>query len=365
MAIHSAQSVAPRTFGGQLSSTPAVAARASNQQEPETVTTQRRQNNTNSSFPAIDNLNLNSSNPTSSQPPSSPVPNHALTPQEQARRLHHASVMDRASTLLKHDLAKISAFRSAVSSYQTSALSATQLIDNFFSLFDVAATDLGTLIKELAEIYENEGKRNDLLRAWNDWRAINEDYPSLPGPDGVLPGSSAAAAGSGGYRVLKLKNSTAQSSRSAVSRHGSWGSGTGTNPFPNLPAPTSTNRVGAGRVAPLPWATGSSSQPRPTSSAGTGRRAQVNGVATSSASEAFPSLPAASKPNTLMAGLTRGSVKWDDQRRSNNNSPWASGPTQPPPVVENEDREGAGNDEATTGKKKGKANKKQTLYKFG
>ncbi|KAL8865795.1 MAG: hypothetical protein Q9174_006689, partial [Haloplaca sp. 1 TL-2023] len=323
----------------------------------------RRQNATNPSFPAIDNLNLNSSNSTASQPPSSPVPRHALTPQEQARRLHHASVMDRASTLLKNDSTKISSFRSAVSSYQSSALSATQLIDNFFSLFDVAATALGKLIKELAEIYENEGKRNDLLRAWNDWRAINEDYPSLPGPDGVLPGSSAAAAGSGGYRVLKLKNSTAQSSRSAVSRHGSWGSATGTNPFPNLPAPTSTNRVGAGRVAPLPWATGSSSQPRPTSSAGTGRRVLVNGAATASASEAFPALPAASKPNTLMAGLTRGTVKWDDQRRSNNASPWASGPSQPPPVVDNEDR--TGNDEAMTGKKKGKANKKQTLYKFG
>ncbi|KAL8865999.1 MAG: hypothetical protein Q9174_006561, partial [Haloplaca sp. 1 TL-2023] len=36
MAIHSAQSVAPRTFGGQLSSTPAVAARANNQQDQET-----------------------------------------------------------------------------------------------------------------------------------------------------------------------------------------------------------------------------------------------------------------------------------------------------------------------------------------
>ncbi|KAL8701942.1 MAG: hypothetical protein Q9201_004647 [Fulgogasparrea decipioides] len=359
MAIQSAQSVAPRTFGGQLTSAPAVAARP-NHHEPETMTTQRNQNITNPSFPAIDNLNLNPSNTSPLQPPSSPQPSNALTPQEQARRLHHTSVMDRASNLLKHDPTKISAFRTAVSSYRSSTLSASQLIDNFFSLFDVSASDLGKLIKELADIYENETKRNDLFKAWNDWRAINEDYPSLPGPSGILPGSSAAAAGSGGYRVLKLKNSTAQSSRSAVSRHGSWGNATNANPFPNLPAPASANRVGAGRVAPLPWATGSSPS-QPTSAAPPARR-HPNGAASSSASEAFPALPAAAKPNTLMAGLTRSSVRWDDSRNSNNASPWASNPHPPP--TDNE-IQGQLEGEIVQGKKKGKANKKQTLYKFG
>ncbi|KAL8710781.1 MAG: hypothetical protein Q9225_007235, partial [Loekoesia sp. 1 TL-2023] len=201
MAIQSAQSVAPRTFGGQLTSNIAVAARPSSRQEPDTVTAPRNHTDTNSSFPAIDNLNLNhNSSSLPPHPPTSPAPTHALTPKEQARRLHHTSVMDRASALLKHDPTKISSFRTAVSSYRSSTLSASQLIDNFFSLFDVSASDLGKLIKELADIYENENKRNDLLKAWNDWRAINEDYPSLPGPSGVLPGSSAAAAGSGGYR---------------------------------------------------------------------------------------------------------------------------------------------------------------------
>ncbi|KAL8996690.1 MAG: hypothetical protein Q9169_003862 [Polycauliona sp. 2 TL-2023] len=363
MAIQSAQSVAPRTFGGQLTSTGAAAARSNQRQEPETVTATRTHTNTNPSFPAIDNLDLNPSH-SPSQPPSSPIPSHALTPQEQARRLHHTSVMDRASTLLKHDPAKISSFRTAVSAYRSSETSATQLIDNFFGLFDAPASDLGKLIKELADIYENETKRNDLLKAWNDWRAINEDYPSLPGPSGVLPGSSAAAAGSGGYRVLKLKNSTTQSSKSAVSRQGSWGNATGANPFPSMPA--SANRAGPGKVGPTPWASSGSSAPRPTPAAPPARRnpvADSNG--SSSASEAFPALPAAARPSTLMAGLTRGTVRWDDaSRKSANASPWANGAaTQPPPPMADDNFEDTNGEAA--GKKKGKAAKKQTLYKFG
>ncbi|KAL9029215.1 MAG: hypothetical protein Q9196_002511 [Gyalolechia fulgens] len=366
MAIQSAQSIAPRTFGGQLTSNTAVAARANSRHSPDNVTAPRNHTDTSDSFPAIDNVNLNPTIP-SPQPPSSPAPTHALTPQEQARRLHHQSVMDRAFTLLKHDPAKISSFRTAVSSYRSSTLSSSQLIDNFFSLFDVSASDLGKLIKELADIYENENKRNDLLKAWNDWRAINEDYPSLPGPSGVRPGSSAAAVGSGGYRVLKLKNSTAQSSRSAVSKHSSWGNASSASPFPNLPA-SNPNRIGAGKVGATPWAGGPSSS-RPSPAAPAPPRRQPNGVGSSSATEAFPALPAAAKPSTLMAGLTRGSVKWDDSSRKNNDaSPWGNGAVASPPPPRDEYQqqvEGEGEGGVATGKKKGKGSKKQTLYKFG
>ncbi len=369
MAIQSSQSVAPRTFGGQLTSTPAAAARPNGHQEPETVTAPRSHTSTNASFPAIDNLNLNHSNP-SPQPPASPAPTYALTPQEQARRLHHASVMDRASSLLNHDSSKLNSFRTAVSSYRTSTLTAPQLIDTFFALFSVPASDLGTLIKELADIYENDAKRSALLKAWNDWRAINEDYPSLPGPNGgVLPGSgsTSAAVGSGGYRVLKLKNSTAQSSRSAVSKHGSWGNAANANPFPNLPAANAANRAGKGKVGPVPWTSSSSSSSSKPNPAPAASRRQINGAAaSSSSSDAFPALPAAARPSTLMAGLTRGSVRWDDQSRmSNNASPWANGtsaayPPPPPPEESgqqqlNGEGEGQGTGTGTAAKqKKGK-----------
>lgn len=364
MAIQSAQSTTARTFGGQLTSNDAVAARPIDRSQ-DTITAPPAHTSANPSLPAIDNLNISSTS-------TSPSPAAALTPQEQARRAQHSSVMDRVSTLLKHDQSKLSDFRSSVSSYRTSTITASQLIDSFFSLFDVPSSDLGKMVKELADIYENEIKRNGLLKAWNDWRAINEDYPSLPGPSGVLPGSSAAAvaaAGSGGHRVLKLKSSTAQSSRSAVSKQGSWNNAVNANPFPAMPA-ASANRAGAGRVGPVPWAAPSSTRPSPASSRLVSRAATIGRANGGATGDAFPALPMAAKPNTLIAGLTRGTVRWNDARGGNplTLNPWgssnpSSGSVTPAAKTEGDvDVDVDGNIESP--KKKGKK-QKQTLYKFG
>lgn len=66
-----------------------------------------------------------------------------------------------------------------------------------------------------------------------------------------------------------------------------------------------------------------------------------------------------------MMGLTRGTVRWDDGRGNNTPAnPWGSAnggsgsTTAAAPVAELDG-------EADIGKKKGKGNKKQTLYKFG
>ena len=368
VALENAQTSMARSFGGQLTSTDAYAARPTNRNQ-DTVTASRNHNTTNSSFPAIDSLNLSSVN---NNTPVSPQPAPAMTPQEQARRLQHGSVVDRASAMLKHDQTKISDFRNSISSYRASKITASQLIDSFFPLFDVPSTDLGKLVKELADIYENEAKRNGLLKAWNDWRAINEDYPSLAGPSGVSSSSTANAAGSGGYRVLKLKSSTAQSSRSAVSRQGSWGNSSATSPFPSTPA-SSANRAGPGRVSATPWVAASSSSSRPSPAAPSSRPLSRPSTAlnkpdlSTTAADAFPALPAAAKPNTMMMGLTRGTVRWDDRRGINSTSspnPWGGNESAVPPSSVSA-AEADGEAQAEAGKKKGKGNKKQTLYKFG
>lgn len=345
MAIQSAQSVSARTFGGQLTSHDAPATRHGNRtEEPATITAPRSRP---SSYPAVDNLQLN--------PPSSP------TPQEQARRIQHASVTDRASAMLKNDSSKMSTFRATVSAYRTSQLTASQLLDAFFILFDIPSSELGKLVRELADIYEVDSKREDLLKAWNDWRAINQDYPSLPGPGGgVLPGSSSATTGAGGcHRVLKLKSSTAQSSRSAVSKQSSWGNAADSNPFPSISV--SANRAGAGRVGPTPWVAPSnsrpSSKPAPTSS---------SVLTKSTVSDSFPALPAAAKPNTLIAGLTKGRVQWDAAGWGNSHSavnPWSGSAGAATKKVSNDTAEGEA--EGAAGKKKSGKGKKQMLYKFG
>ncbi|KAL9124492.1 MAG: hypothetical protein Q9217_006180 [Psora testacea] len=367
MAIRNAQSATARTFGGQLTSPDSYAARPSTRmQDPTTAT--RTHNITDPSAPAIDSLSLNPTPSTNPQP--SQTTTEALTPQQQARQIQHTAIIDRASTLLHHNPSKISSFRDSVSSYRNSTITAAQLIDRFFSLFDVPSSELGKVIKELADVYENEAKRNGLLKAWNDWRAINEDYPSLPGPSGVLPGSSAAAAGSGGHRVLKLKSSTAQSSRSAMSRQGSWGNAGG--PSRPLPAISSTGSIARLGTA-TPWVSSSSSStsqslvaPLPAS------RAPNAGKGNSTQSDAFPALPAAAKPNTMIFGLTRGSVRWDEGRNSNITNPWGAanrsgaGTGTPTTSTITEDEEQDVGRGITNGKKKGKQQgKKQMLYKFG
>ena len=376
MAIQSAQSVTTRTFGGQLtpnpaSSGPASAARLRNQ-EPSTVSAPRGHTSINPSYPPLDNLSLNSASrtPENLSAPGSPSLSHVLTPQEQARRLHHTSVMNRASAMLQANPSKTADFRAQVSSYRQSSISAQQLIDSFFTLFDAPSSELGKLIKELADIYESEAKRNELLKAWNDWRAVNEDYPSLPGPSSVA--SSDGQPASGGRRILKLKSSTAQSSRSVVNKQGSWGSSGpsgSTNPFPPIAssASSSANRAGAGKTGPVPWATASSSSAKPSP-------APLRGASTASLrgtgmpNDAFPALPAAQRPNTTMMGLHRGAVNWGNGGTKVQNA-WgasngasASGSGISTPVVEDveDEMDGGGG-----GGKKGKKAKKTTLYKFG
>lgn len=371
MAIQSAQSVQPRTFGGQLTQTvPAMGVPARNADQA--ASTAARDSAANYSFPPLQNTIPSTS------APSSPQPQAAITPQEQSRRLRHNAVMERASIMLKNDQSKISDFRSRVSSYRTSAITATQLIDSFFLLFDVPSTDLGKLIKELADIYENETKRSDLLKAWNDWRAINEDYPSLPGPGGILPITSTGT--STGRRILKLKSSTAQSSQSAANRHQSWGGAASVNPFPGLP-PSSANRSGSGKVGLVPWASSSSSSSAAASSsrAPPSRPATLSHTTTRSStattapsSEAFPSLPPAPKPNTTMFGIHRGAVNWDSGRsKTPQVNPWGNGGAGSSSKVgsaeasaaASEAEEGA-NGVVGGGKKKGKKGK-QILFQIG
>ncbi|KAJ5115326.1 hypothetical protein NUU61_001085 [Penicillium alfredii] len=359
MAIQSSQSVSTRNFGGQLTRSDTQPVRAPARSANATPT-----QSTTSRAPASLTAELESMSLAANAEP--------LTPQDQARRLRHSAVVERASNLLRNDSAKLAEFRSRVSGYRTSTISATELIDAFFSLFDTFSSELGKLIKELAEIYEDEPKRSGLLQAWNDWRAINEDYPALPGPGGLLPGMSPGTVntgGSGGSRVLRLKSSTAQSSRSSVGRSGALPSAP-SNPFPPLSASTSGRRNNA--ASSTPWATvapppslsrpsmpSSSSRSSPSTPAGSSRTAPSSGA------DAFPSLPPAAKPNVLMAGKTRGTVRWED-RRGPAPSAWGSNPSSgavtPTELVDDDLA-----DDPSGGLKKGKKNKKgkQTLFHFG
>ncbi|KAM3414676.1 E3 ubiquitin-protein ligase hel2 [Cercospora zeina] len=293
--IHSAQSVTARSFGGQLTGrTPAQAAT-----QPGPAPAQQA--------------------PAPAAPPL-PQPAAALTPQDQARQLRHAAVNERASNLARNEKAKMDEFRERVSAYTRGGISAGDLIDAFFAIFDTSSNELGKLVNELSDIFEVPGRREGLLKAWADWKAVNEDYPSLPGPAGAnTTAAGVLGKGVGASRVLKLKSSTAKSSKSAVSRQASWASAgsssaaSSSNPFPSLPPRNGGPSVaGRGNAAPAPtpsWlaarpAAGSSG-PSPALTPSSSARASPaigprQGSANVKRSELFPALPAAKKPTSTV-----------------------------------------------------------------
>ncbi|KAF8853807.1 hypothetical protein BDZ45DRAFT_706821 [Acephala macrosclerotiorum] len=364
-----------RTFGGQLTAAPTPAqanARPSGAVAPRPSTQAVA-----AATQAVNNLDLTAE----------------LTPQEQARQLRHRDVIDRASTLLQNDSTKLQQFRNSISSFKNNALSAAALIEAFFALFsDTSASALGTLVREVADLYEDKTKADSLRTAWNDWRAINEDYPSLPAASGsggsTIPlnwavSSSATAGGSsisggGGAkstRVLKLKSSTAQSSRSSVSQARSWGgSSTASSPstssvvnsFPSLPPITRPN-ASSTKVSTTPWvpppvttsnSNPSSARPTPPTSRPASRSVAKGG-------DAFPALPPAAKPQSTIMGYGNGRMV---RRDLGNNPVTTASPWGPPSASDGSasiDAVAEAEEANGKGKKKGNKNKKQVLMNWG
>ncbi|KAH0541900.1 hypothetical protein FGG08_003620 [Glutinoglossum americanum] len=365
MAIQGSQPVPTRTFGGQLTAeTFAVRPPVRSEARAGDINAPAKPEG---GLPSLGSLSLGSESPPRAQTSASAL---APTAQEQTRRFRHAAVTERACNMLGNDPHKVSEFRTKISAYRASTVTAPDLIDCFFSLFDATTVELGKLIKELADLYESDSKRSDLLKAWNDWKATSEDYPALPGS------ASTPSVGQGGARVLKLKSSTAQSSRSSANRQGSWGLGAAASSSPNpiLPLPagysTSANRVGAGRVSATPWITPSSSTSQPSS------RTTSEAPPTSRTTvpqrppteEAFPALPAAKQPATSIFGYGSGAMRRYGNVPTGN--VWGGGTgsaSASGTASENEGEEGSGNvgAGASGGKRKGNRNKKQTLFQWG
>lgn len=316
MAIHSSQSVSNRTFGGQLSSGTGASAGPSASSRPNNAST------SNPGPPAAAAAATATAATAEMAGLSLTDPN--LSPEDRARLMRHSAVIERASNLLHNDKAKIERFRSHISSFRQGKLAAPGLVDALFSLFaDISSSALGTLVREVTDLFEDKAKGESLRKAWNDWRAINEDYPTLPGLGGMrgattsTSGWAAAAAASSPVthntnsnqrhttRVLKLKNSTQQSRRPSVE-----------HPAALFPGGQSSRNVTSSTSA-FPSLPPSGSGPSKSSSnahwGATATRSSTPARATPGANreDAFPALPAAPKPTTTIFGYGRGSVRRD------------------------------------------------------
>ncbi|KAI5286921.1 hypothetical protein KEM52_001821, partial [Ascosphaera acerosa] len=376
MAIQSAQSVSTRTFGGQLTPGPSRAPPTHGQRAASaSASASASAQSSAPSTPPIQDLSLSNGTSSSGGGGTSTRAATAASPslREQSRQLAHAGVINRAALMLRNDQSKLAQFKERVSAYRAGKVTPNHMIDGFFALFDTSSAELGKLIKELAELYENDAQRLALLKAWNDWRAINEDYPALPGAGGnLMPNATAGGVGAGGARVLMLKNSAA-AGRSAAVRNTMSSAASGAAAFPPLPSTASAKPTAAAPRSTLlrsPSTTNTSTQnyyrgaTTASNSASSSRSSSLaprpgSRVSLADAGgDAFPALPAAPKPNVLMAGLTRGTRRWDSPAPTQ--SAWSTDPLSA----------GEGGSESraadsAAGGKKGKGKKKQVLYHFG
>ncbi|RDA86301.1 hypothetical protein CP532_5675 [Ophiocordyceps camponoti-leonardi (nom. inval.)] len=350
MAIHSAQSVSNRTFGGQLtapaqttpsgragpsSSSSSSAARIGTSSSTSAVA---RPSNSNTDGSNNNNNSNNNHNGVTEPLTVTDTGASSMSAEERARLVRHNSVIERAASLVANDGAKLAAFRGYISAYRRGGFTAPQLLDAFFTLFaDVSSNALGTLVREVADLFEDRAKADGLRAAWHNWRAINEDYPSLPGLSGMHGATSSssgwavAAAASPAIptgapsqkhstRVLKLKNSTrlgSPTSSSGSSNHNN--SSNRLTSFPPSPSPSSSSS--AFPSLPTTSRREPSSKPSWSGAAVTTTTTTTQQPAASSRSagpssstfsrggrgrgrgeDAFPALPAAPKPATTIFG---------------------------------------------------------------
>ncbi|PTB39109.1 uncharacterized protein TrAFT101_008093 [Trichoderma asperellum] len=387
MAIASAPSGSNRTFRGQLSTpTPSTApVTPTLAPTPAQASSARNATATPPSRPRSVGPGAGPAAATNAIEALSLTDSASLSPEERARLVRHGSVIERAANLLGNDAHKMAAFRSHISTYRQDGFTAPQLIEAFFALFsDASSNALATLVRELADLFEDKSKADNLRKAWQDWRAINEDYPSLPGLGGMQGATSsssgwasAAAANTrftvvapsqrNSNRVLKLKNSTRlggptpTASRGppgwvAASSSSSSSKAPSASAFPSLPTPSSSSssRVSAAASAPS-WTASSSSSSQ--------SRGRGPAPPNTRAEDAFPALPAAPKPQTTIFGYGGGRGVRRDFGQRESDFQW--GASSAAPAVSSSAAEEADDVEAGGKGKKGKKGKKQILVQWG
>lgn len=315
LAIHSTQSVSNRNFGSQLSGAPAPTPAAASRQATPAPAAQP-------SAPAFPLENTDADT----------VDIASLPPQERARVARHRGVIERAQAFLGNDATKMSRFRADVSAYKNGKHTAPSFLDALFMLFsDTSSNSLGVLVRELAELFEDAKKADALRAAWQDWRAINEDYPSLPGLGGMhgettarsgwaaaasaspaVPGAEASQKHS--TRVLKLKSATRQAGGAPAPASASASSWT-------APAAGASRPAAASAFPALPSRQKAAPRPSWVASAG-GQAAQPRTVP---GGDAFPALPPAARPVTSLYGYGRGSVRRDWGQAGDTGFSWGEG----------------------------------------
>ncbi|GAA5912473.1 E3 ubiquitin-protein ligase HEL2 [Sporobolomyces salmoneus] len=194
----------------------------------------------------------------------------------------HAGLMKRVQDAVGGNEGRIAAFRFAVRSYRGNEMSAVDLVDQLFNIFDQRVDEAGSLIRGVAELFEELDKRQAVLQAWNDSRNEQNQFPSLAPlaptlhgqPTSANPTSARALASQ--HRTQRPSTTWDRVEQAATSR-GPAAIQPRSNPFPALMSASNAKNVVGLRNAGVqkkrvvggstPWsAAGSSGAQAPTTS---------------------------------------------------------------------------------------------------
>ncbi|GAA5970452.1 hypothetical protein JCM11641_001714 [Rhodosporidiobolus odoratus] len=213
----------------------------------------------------------------------------------------HEQLLRRVHGVVNGNEGKVAGFRFSVRSYRNNELSAADLVDQLFHVFDRNIDTSASIITSLADLFvspSDESRRTAILSAWRDLRIEQNQFPSLaplaPALNGVptAPHNTAQRALSAQHRSAGrgAASSTWDRVERAATSSGPAPVAPRSNPFPAL--------MGASNAKAIPGLSKAGQQSkRATGGPSTAwSAASAASSASAGASNAFPSLSSNSRP---------------------------------------------------------------------
>ncbi|GAA6030555.1 hypothetical protein JCM8097_006203 [Rhodosporidiobolus ruineniae] len=231
----------------------------------------------------------------------SPPSSGATTPRDgagpdQATVERHAVLMRRVQETVRGNEGRVAGFKIAVRSYRAGEMSASDLVDQLFNIFDQNIDAADPIIVTLSELFEDPSKRQAVLSAWRDVRIEQNQFPSLAplAPTLTASGQPTQANNTAG-RALSAQHRGASSAHAsstwarverAATASGPAPVAPRSNPFPAL--------MTASNAKNIPGLSKAGKQAKRAPAAGVTAWSASSAAAASSSSSGFPSLSASS-----------------------------------------------------------------------
>ncbi|POY72987.1 hypothetical protein BMF94_3973 [Rhodotorula taiwanensis] len=227
----------------------------------------------------------------------------------------HAALMRRVRDATHGNEGKVAGFKIAVRSYRAGELSARDLCDQLYNIFDQRTDEAGAIVLNFAELLDDDEKRRALQSSWREMSSENQ-FPSLIALAPTLNGiptqvnNTSQRALSTQHRNTHNPSSTWARVEQAARSSGPAPVAPRSNPFPALINASNAKQIpGLSKAGTQKKRTGASSTAW-SSAAGGGPTASTSSAAGAGpmrAGPAFPSLGAASSSSATAPATRSGS----------------------------------------------------------